>query len=245
MINPISCLDAEQVQIRLSGLDVIESMRDLFCALGQDRASQPPQSITLFPKGQGDFITYSGVLADQKVFGLKVSPYLKTDGPPIITAYTLLMSMETGQPLMLCDSMALTKERTAATTALAIDLLAPKNVHRLAVIGSGPIALAHLKYVHALRDWESIRISSLNLPQNSEVIKPRLAELNANITITRDQQQAIEDADVIMLCASSATPVIDVTSLAKHALITSISTNAPRAHEIAPSALSQMDVYCV
>jgi L-arginine dehydrogenase len=69
--------------------------------------------------------------------------------------------------------------------------------------------------------------------------------LNANITITRDQQQAIEDADVIMLCASSATPVIDVTSLAKHALITSISTNAPRAHEIAPSALSQMDVFCV
>ena len=243
-INPTVCLDDEQLQIRLKSLDVIDVMRDLFLDLGQGLANQPPQVLTLFPDGMGDFITYAGVLAGQKVFGLKISPYLKTDGRPIITAYTLLMSMESGQPLMLCDSMSLTKERTAATTALAVDLLAPKNARKLAVIGSGPIALAHLKYVLPLRAWESVRISSLNLHKNSETLKARLAEMNASIEIAANQPEAIDQADVILLCTSSATPVIDITALTKPALITSISTNAPGAHEVAPSTLSQMDVYC-
>jgi len=242
--DSIVCLDAAQAQERLGNLDVLGSMRELFRALGAGLATQPPQSLTVFPEGRGDFITYSGVLAGEQVFGLKVSPYLKTEGRPIITAYTLLMSMETGQPLMLCDSLALTKERTAATTALAVDLLAPGKARRLAVIGSGPVALAHLKYVLPLRTWESVRISSLELPGEAGVIKPKLDALRAGIQIARDREQAVEDADVILLCTSSGTPVLDVASLGKPALVTSISTNAPKAHEIAPSALAQMDVYC-
>ena len=64
------------------------------------KAVQPPQTLTLFPDNAGDFITYLGVSADAKVFGAKLSPYIVTAGRPVITAWTALMSMETGQPLM-------------------------------------------------------------------------------------------------------------------------------------------------
>lgn len=237
MNAPPRCLDAGQVQERLRDLDVLGAMRDLFRALGQGLAVQPPQALTLFPEGKGDFITYSGVLAGEKVFGLKVSPYLKTDGRPIITAWTLLMSMETGQPLLLCDSAALTKERTAATTALTVDLLAPAKAHRLAVIGSGPVALAHLNYILPLRAWKSVRLWSLDAAQ----ARPSLP---ATVEIAPDQAAAVQDADVILLCTSSGTPVLDPASLRKSALITSISTNAPKAHEVPPASLQDMDVYC-
>jgi L-arginine dehydrogenase len=156
----------------------------------------------------------------------------------------MLMSMETGQPLMVCDSRALTTERTAATTALAVDLLARKDARQLAVIGSGPIALAHLKYVLPLRHWDSVRISSLDLPQKAGAIQSQLAALGSPIEITENQSQAVEDADVVMLCTSSAKPVLDPSRLGKPALITSISTNAPKAHEVEPGSLMNMDVYC-
>jgi L-arginine dehydrogenase len=237
-------LDAAQVQAGLKDLDVLGAMRSLFQALGEGRAVQPPQALTLFPEGQGDFITYSGVLAGERVFGLKVSPYLKTEGRPIVTAYTLLMSMETGRPVLLCDSFALTTQRTAATTALAVDLLARQDARRLSVIGSGPIALAHLKYVLPLRDWASIRITSLELPQNTEAIRPRLAALGSGIEIAENLRHALEDTDVVMLCTSSGQPVLDPADLGKPALITSISTNAPKAHEVPPESLKDMDVYC-
>ena len=94
------------------------------------RAVQPPQTLTLFPDQAGDFITYLGALADAHVFGAKLSPYVvtggKPDGRPIVTAWTALMSMRTGQPLMWCDAGLLTVERTAGTTALAVDCLAPR-----------------------------------------------------------------------------------------------------------------------
>ena len=49
---------------------------------------------------------------------------------------------------------------------------------------------------------------------------------------------------MIMLCTSSAGPVLDPAHLSKPALITSISTNAPRAHEVPPHSLNAMQVFC-
>ncbi|MDX9959288.1 MAG: ornithine cyclodeaminase family protein [Spirochaetia bacterium] len=253
-------LDAAQVEARLGSLDVLAAMRSMFTDLGRGKASQPPQAVALFPDDAGDFITYSGVLAGEKVFGLKVSPYLvKAGSAPVITAYTLLMSMESGKPLMLCDSKALTKERTAATTALAVDLLAPAGGGTLTVVGSGPIALAHLKYALPLRNWAAVRITSPNIAAKAETLKPVLASMAAGtglaagarmtgnpggIEIVPDQKQAVKGATVVLLCTSSGTPVLDLDLLSGPALVTSISTNAPMAHEIDPGALGSMDVYC-
>jgi L-arginine dehydrogenase len=250
-------LDAAQVEARLGSLDVLAAMRSLFTDLGRGRASQPPQSLALFPDDAGDFITYSGVLAGEKVFGLKVSPYLvQPGGAPVITAYTLLMSMETGKPLLLCDSKALTKERTAATTALAVDLLAPAGAGTLVVVGSGPIALTHLKYALALRKWDVVRITSPNIASKADTLRPVLAGLAAGagmasetgragrIEIVPDLKQAVQGATVVLLCTSSGTPVLDLDLLSVPALISSISTNAPMAREIDPGALGSMDVYC-
>jgi L-arginine dehydrogenase len=54
----------------------------------------------------------------------------------------------------------------------------------------------------------------------------------------------VADADVVMLCTSSGAPVLDPARLGRPTLITSISTNAPQAHEVPPSAVPEMDVYC-
>ncbi|MCY1408142.1 NAD(P)H-dependent anabolic L-arginine dehydrogenase DauB [compost metagenome] len=162
----------------------------------------------------------------------------------LVTAWTLLMSMDSGQPLLLCDAGELTIARTAATTAVAVDAMAPATARRLAIIGSGAIARAHLHYVKGLRSWEDIRIHSPALANKSAQAHAELKQLDPRLEIIGELQQALVDADVIMLCTSSASPVIDPANLSKPALITSISTNAPRAHEVPPQALKEMDVYC-
>ena len=62
--------------------------------------------------------------------------------------------------------------------------------------------------------------------------------------IAASEKQCVLNADVIMLCTSSATPVLHIEDLNKPVLITSISTNAVNAHEIPPPSLQHMDVYC-
>ncbi|UEB96891.1 ornithine cyclodeaminase family protein [Pseudomonas sp. HN2] len=227
----------------LTRIDVPQILRKLFRDLAAGHAVQPAQQLVEFPQGAGDFINYLGVLAEDGVYGVKTSPYIVREQGALVTAWTLLMSMKTGQPLLLCDAGELTTARTAATTAVAVDALAPANAQRLAIIGSGKVAQAHLHYVKTLREWQSISVYSPSLLEDPET-QAVLRTIAPSLKIADSREAAIAEADVIMLCTSSAGPVIEPAELSKPALITSISTNAPRAHEVPPGSLNDMQVFC-
>jgi L-arginine dehydrogenase len=236
-------IDQTQARELLARIDVPQILRKLFRDLAAGHAVQPAQQLVEFPQGAGDFINYLGVLAEDGVYGVKTSPYIVREQGPLVTAWTLLMSMQTGQPLLLCDAGELTTARTAATTTVAVDALAPSNAKRLAIIGSGKVAQAHLHYARNLRDWQSINVYSPSLSEDGATAS-LLRTLDPRVSIADSRETAIADADVIMLCTSSAGPVIDPATLSKPALITSISTNAPRAHEVPPQSLNDMQVFC-
>lgn len=241
-INAPIVLEAQDVRRYIPKLDALGAMRALFTSLGQDRAVQPPQSLTLLPGDSGDFITYLGASAGTDIFGAKLSPYLPQPGGPIITAWTLLMSAKTGRPLMLCDSGELTTLRTAGTTALAVDLLAPTQARTLAIVGAGRVAKAHLEQVKGLRDWNEIRVYAPRLA--NEAARTEWTALDDRIRVVDSAEAAAKGADVVMLCTSSGTPVLAIEAVAPNALVTSISTNVANAHEIDPKFLLQADVYC-
>ncbi|MBA1376545.1 ornithine cyclodeaminase family protein [Pseudomonas brassicacearum] len=233
-----------QARALLENVDVPQILRKLFRDLAAGQAVQPSQQLVVFPQGAGDFINYLGVLAEDQVYGVKTSPYIVREQGPLVTAWTLLMSMQTGQPLLLCDAAELTTVRTAATTAVAVDALAPLKAKRLAVIGSGAVARAHVQYVKGLRDWQAISLYSPGLKARSAEQLASITSLDPRLQLVDTLEAALHDVDVVMLCTSSAKAVFDPQTLGKPALITSISTNAPRAHEIPPERLNDMDVFC-
>lgn len=231
----IRVLHADEV-VGLPEERVQQLVRAAFEQLAAGRAVQPLQVVTDLPGG-GDVIAYQAALADPGIHAVKVSPYLpQPDGPAIVTAWTLLLSTRTGEPLLLVDSAALTTERTAATTALAVDLLARPDAHTLAVIGLGRMGRAHLRHVRGLRPFDDVRVYAPNT-SGADV-----ADLG-NVRLAGSADEAAEGADVVLLCTSAAEMVIDVTRLPAGTLVTSVSTNAPMAREIDPAALSGMDVY--
>lgn len=230
-------LDAAAVAARIGDIDALAEMRTLFLALGRDEAVQPPQTLTPMPGDAGDFITYLGAIGTPPVFGAKLSPYIVRPDGALVTAWTLLMDGETGQPLMLCDAAALTTERTAATTALAVDLLAPRDATTLAIIGTGKVGQAHLRHVAALRPWHDIRLWSLGADARPLEVKPP-------VKLAPSLAAAADGAEVVMLCTSAASAIFDPRDHPACRLTTSISTNAPNAHEIPPAALAALDVYC-
>mgnify|MGYP000306602104 CR=1 FL=1 len=236
-------LDADQISACISKIDLAAELHGMFAELGAKQAVQPDQTVTLFPQDRGDFITYMGAQGQSGVFGAKLSPYIVTEGKPIITAWTLLMSMETGMPLLLCDSGQLTTERTAGTTALAVDLLAPAQVTELAIIGSGAVAQAHYRHVKALRPWTNVCVYSPGLSADANR-QDEWRSLVPDVQFSNSAEQAATGADVVMLCTSSGTPVIDESVIGTDTLVTSISTNVARAHEVAPSWITKAQVYC-
>jgi L-arginine dehydrogenase len=99
-------------------------------------------------------------------------------------------------------------------------------------------------YVKGLREWQSIRIYSPSLAEQTDAQRRELQQLDPRLQLCASLEEATTDAEVIMLCTSSVSPVLDPHSLRQPALITSISTNTLRAHEVPPQSLASMDVYC-
>ncbi|GAA2029952.1 NAD(P)H-dependent anabolic L-arginine dehydrogenase DauB [Catenulispora yoronensis] len=223
MVEQVPALDA---------IAVLDALRSAFTELGRGNAAQPPQTVTLLPGG-GDVILYQGQLG--ATYSVKVSPYLpQTDGSAVVTAWTILLDTATGRPELLVDAAGLTVERTSATSALAVDLLARPDAATLAIIGSGAQARAHLRYARAVREFTDVRMFSRSLTQ---------ADAPEGVKVAASAAQAVSGADVVLLCTSAGEALIDAASLPPGTVITSISTNVARAHEIDPAALPALDVY--
>jgi L-arginine dehydrogenase len=245
----IQLIDDAEAVAKLDPAVVVSALRSAFAGLSSGRNSQPVQAVTPFPDGAGDCIFYPGALWDLGLAGVKVSPYiaaLATQGQPPVTAYTLVLSVETGRPILLCESHRLTTIRTAATTALALEYLISDTAESLAVIGAGPVGIEHLRYALWLRDWASVVIFSPSLAKEEPGSPGRRAALDqvGEVTLAASAEEAVTTADVILLCTSSATPVIELNWLRGNALVTSVGSDGQRAHEVAPADLGQLVVYC-
>lgn len=238
-------LDAAAVEAALPSVDAVRGvLRDAFTRLAGGGAVQPAQALTLLPGDAGDSITYTGAVADGPagpLLGVKVSPYL-TARPPgeRVSAYTLLVSTDTGRPVLLCDSGALTTERTAGTSALAVDLLAGTDAGVLAVIGAGPVAVAHLRHLRAVRAWREIRVFSPSLAAHPG----GAVRFGRDVVVARSAAAAVDGADVVACCTSAADTVVEVDWLSRHAVVTSVSTNAASAREVDPAELHRFAVTC-
>ncbi|MGW6057485.1 NAD(P)-dependent oxidoreductase [Streptomyces sp. NPDC055189] len=212
---------------------VLAALRDAFKAASPDETQAPGQFVVDLPGG-GDVIHYPAVLPAAGLYAIKVSPYLPDPaGPPVVTAWTLLVSLSTGQPVALLDTASLTVERTAATTALAADLLLAPGARTAAVIGYGRIGRAHARYLRHLRPGMTVRAFS---PTGVD-------ETDDGVQAVADLHDAIRGADLVMLCTSAAADVLDPRVLPAGTVVTSISTNAPGAREIPPAAVPELDVY--
>jgi L-arginine dehydrogenase len=251
MINPSPTPVTAPLILRQTDFDallpeaeVLGALRDAFKSLHAGTSVQPPQANGFIPD-HVDMIWYPAIFGEQEIFGAKLSPWLprRKDGPQV-TAWTILCSLLTGEPVLLCDSKALTTERTAATTALAIEMLAPPSARALALIGAGPVGIAHLRYAWAIHPWSEIRIFSRTLYADDSFIQRVPAHLRDSITVAASAEYAVKNSEVVMLCTSSSVPVIDRGWLHTGQLITSVTTHATHAHEFPPAAIPDCDVYC-
>ena len=100
------------------------------------------------------------------------------------------------------DGNAVTGFRTAATSALAVDVLAPARPLRVGVIGSGFEARHHVRALAATRDLTSVTVFSPN-PASRARFTEHLAELAVPLTSAESAEEAVSGADLVVCAARS------------------------------------------
>src|SRR5271154_5040359 len=153
--------DEDQVRALLSYEDLIPAIRQALMEFSGGRVLQPLRMVMRVDADAGWFAVMPAVYGN--VMGVKLVTFYP--GNADLQKHThhamiQLFRSDTGEPLAVMDGRLITEMRTAAVSAVAVDLLAATDVKVLGILGSGVQARSHVKALARVRSFEEIRVWS-------------------------------------------------------------------------------------
>ncbi|HWZ43998.1 MAG TPA: ornithine cyclodeaminase family protein [Candidatus Saccharimonadales bacterium] len=119
-----------------------------------------------------------------------------------------LVDPVTGKVLAIMEANYLTDIRTAATSAVATDLLAPPSVTTLGIFGSGRQAEAHLSALPRVRSFERFLVCGSGKSDLRSFCGKMKREHGLEVE-AMPAETCAREADVICACTTSAVPLFD------------------------------------
>jgi ornithine cyclodeaminase/alanine dehydrogenase-like protein (mu-crystallin family) len=226
-------LNEEEVRKRLRMEDLIPAMADALRDLSAGAVLQPLRTVLSISSHNG----FLGVMpASGRALGAKlVTFYPENKQMPTHHAMILLFRPETGEPLAVMDGRLITEMRTAAVSAVATKLLARTDIKTLTILGSGVQARSHLEALRLVRPFGEARVWS---PRNAG----RFAR-EFNIHATHSVEEAVREADLIVVATSAVTPVLRGDWLAPGVHINAVGATRPNWRELDDEVLHRSTIY--
>jgi ornithine cyclodeaminase/alanine dehydrogenase-like protein (mu-crystallin family) len=143
-----------------------------------------------------------------------------------VNATYLLLDPETGETLAIIEANYLTDVRTAATSAVATDLLARRDAETLGVFGCGRQARAHLTVLPHVRSFRRFLVCGSSTPsratpkpaRDGDPGSPR-SDVKSFCASMKDEhgieaepvnaETCARESDVICTCTTSSEPLFD------------------------------------
>lgn len=154
----------------------------------------------------------------------------------------LLMSGDTGEPLVTIDGHRLTLWRTAAASALAAKYLAREDASHLLLVGAGALA-PYLARAHAaVRPIKKVSIWNRS-PKRADELAASLANQSFAVEVVNDRDRAAREADIVTCITLSQIPVVSGDWLKDGAHLDLVGAFRPNAREADDIAVRRARVY--
>jgi len=220
-------LNRAEIESLLDFEALIEQLSSGFTALSSGQVIAPPR-VQLQSPPHGFLLAMPAFQPGEPLAVKLVTVFAENErrGLPSHQGLICLFDAGTGNPLAVMDGAYLTAVRTAAAAALSVRLLAREDARVLAIIGAGAQGHAHLQLVALARRFDRIRLTSRHLKAAEEMAASVSGE-SAILDVVSTPQEAVADADVVCLCTSSGTPVIEAEWLSPGTHVTSVGYAPP------------------
>jgi thiomorpholine-carboxylate dehydrogenase len=229
--NKLPFFTEDQVRSVLSYSDLIPAIRQALKDFSAGLAIQPLRTVIPATSHSGWFALMPAVYGS--VMGAKmVTFYPRNVDLQKHTHHAMiqLFRSDTGEPLAILDGRLITEMRTAAVSAVAIDLLACPRSSVLAILGSGVQARSHVQALSGIRSFDEIRVWS----RSQNHARRFASEIEGRATTA---EEAVSDADVVLTLTSSPEPILFGRWLKKGALVCAIGAVTPDRRELDDEAM--------
>jgi ornithine cyclodeaminase len=204
-------INKEKIASLLPMSECIEVMEKMFRSMASGECMQPLRSLMWLPDKTGLLGMMPGYAEGLGVMGIKAITVFhgnREKGFPSHQGVVILFDAKHGQPLMIFDATEITAIRTAAASALATRLLSRQNAEILAIIGSGEQAKQHIRSMLLVRKIKQINLWSRNEKNALDLAQQISVQYTIPISVKKNAQEAVENADIICTVTSSAQPVV-------------------------------------
>jgi ornithine cyclodeaminase/alanine dehydrogenase-like protein (mu-crystallin family) len=203
-------IDREEVTRRLTYDVCIPIVRNAMIAFSRGETKQLLRSIIPLSEGRL-FGVMPGAMGANAVFGAKlisIFPENFATGRQSHQGLIVLFDPNTGAAVCVVHAGEITAIRTAAASAVATDVLAREDAHRLAILGYGEQARTHARAISKVRDLESISIWGRS-PERARAFAERMqAELAVPVVTAGVVEEAVAEADIVCTVTSAAEPIL-------------------------------------
>jgi ornithine cyclodeaminase/alanine dehydrogenase-like protein (mu-crystallin family) len=225
-------LSEDQVREALTYDELIPALRQAFMAFSAGLVQQPIRMVMRVAADTGWFALMPAAYGN--VMGAKLVTFYPGNaalGKDTHHAMIQLFRAESGEPLAVMDGRLITEMRTAATSAVAVDLLASPQAQVLAILGSGVQARSHLRALAGIRDFKEVRVWSRS-PENARKFADEAGAFPKTTV-----EETVSGADVVLTLTSSVEPVLCGKWLKRDALVCAVGAVTPDRRELDDEAM--------
>ena len=212
----------------------INLVREAYAKLALGLAVNPPRVLLSVPRGADMFFMPAHVFGQRTVStkAARVNRGNSRNSLPTVLLTIYAYDARTGVQMAELEGEWLTAVRTAASTAVATDVLARKTVKVLGIFGTGLEARAHVPALELVRDFAKILVYSRKR-SNRELFVKRISRNSAVPVFAADSRERVaSEADVITTATTSDTPVFDGSLVTQGTHINAIGSATPEAREV-------------
>jgi len=162
----------------------------------------------------------------------------KRNGLPAIQGALLLCDAADGSLLAIMDSIEITTQRTAATSALAARLLARPDSDCIAICGCGEQGRAHLSIMAQILPARRALVWDHDAQSAQEFARQMREALGFDVTAVPRVGDATRSSAVIVTTTPSRSPFLTSDCVAAGAFIAAVGADSPEKNELAPELLA-------
>jgi len=232
-----------EIKAALADLDLLPAIEAGFVAYAQGRANVPPVGEMIMTKGDVH-IKYGCITGDPN-YVIKIATGFHGNaalGLAPGNGMMLVFSQDTGEPqAILLDEGYLTDVRTAVAGAIGAKYLAPTNVERIGILGTGVQARMQLEQLMPVTDCRDVLVAGRSA-EKLEAYKADMEALGFTVATTERPSDVAAACNLIVTTTLATSPLLDAADIRSGTHITAMGSDTPDKQELECAILKAADL---
>jgi len=233
-VRPILSISEAEVGQALTVRKSIQLARQAYVKRERELVLEPLRTWFTIPGGASFYFMPAHVigLRTVSVKVVSVKPGNGNRSVPSTSATIYVFDSKTGSPLARIEGENLTAIRTAASSALATDILALKEPDTLGIIGTGKQARAHVPAIVEVRNVSRVLVYSRSKAHRAAFVRSVSKNTNIPVSAAISVEEVARKSDVLVLATSSPTPLFKGSSVSRGTHVNAIGAALPSSREM-------------